>query len=158
MQKARIDHSELDQLVEKLTKAPRVLKEAKREAFETAAPRLLSAVQYEIGGSGKVRSWQEKYVGSKGGYAAARPKKETWTEATKKKGNRYAVGYVTNAINNGHRFPAPSGRAGYKPKILNGGMTVPGKHFYQRAQAQAGQVAQDAADQIVQALIDHLEG
>ena len=70
VQEAHIDYSEVARLVEKLTKAPQVLKEAKRQAFEAAAPRLLSAVQFEIGGSGRVRSWQEKYVGSKGGVSA----------------------------------------------------------------------------------------
>lgn len=157
VQGAHIDCSEVARLVEKLTKAPQVLKEAKRQAFESAAPRLLSAVQFEIGGSGRVRSWQEKYVGSKGGYAAARPKAETYLETKgKQKGFRagpkkYAVGYVTNAINNGHR--SPKNQRGHRTS----GKVTAGKPFYQRAQKAADQVAQDTAEQIVQALIDHLE-
>ena len=144
VQEAHIDHSEVDRLVRKFLQAPEVIKEAKGQTIEMMAPKLKEAVDREIGGSGKVRSWQEKYVGSKRGYAAVRPKAQTWTEKTKRRGNIYAVGYVTNAINSGHLSPRT-----WKQ--------IAGKHFYQRAQEQAGQVAQDAAEQIVQALIDHLE-
>lgn len=145
MQEARVDHSELDKLVEKWAQMPQVMKEAKRQAFEIAAPKLKAVVDREIGGTGKVQSWQEGYVGSKGGYGKARPKPQTWAEKTKRKGNYFAVGYVTNAINSGHLSPRAR-----KP--------IAGKHFYQRAQDQAGQVAQEAAEQIVQTVMDHLEG
>ena len=151
MQEAKIDRSELERLVEKLERSPRVLAQAKRQAMETAAPKLLSMVRTEIGGSGKVRRWQEAYVGSRGGYAAVRPMADTYTEATKS-GKRYAVGHVTNAINSGHKYP--STRMGYRSRAG----TVPGKQFYQRAQAQAETVAREAAEQIVQALTDHLGG
>lgn len=152
MQEAHIDHSELDRLVGRLTKAPQVLKEAKRQAFEAAASKLKALVQTEIGGTGRVKRWQEGYVGTKGGYAAARPKAETFAEDHQGHPTKYAVGYVTNAINSGHRFP--SSRQGYRSRTG----TIPGKQFYQRAQTQAEQVAQETAEQIVQALIDHLEG
>lgn len=152
MQEAHIDKSELTRLIEKLEKSPQVLKEAKRQAFEAAAPRLLSVVQYEIGGTGRVRSWQEAYVGSGGGYAAARPRAKTYAEDRAGRSTKYAVGYVTNAINSGHR--TPRNKAGYRTS----GMTVAGKQFYQRAQAQVGQVVKETAEQIVQTLIDHLEG
>lgn len=152
MQEAHIDKSELTRLIEKLEKSPQVLKEAKRQAFEAAAPRLLSVVQYEIGGTGRVRSWQEAYVGSGGGYAAARPRAKTYAEDRAGRSTKYAVGYVTNAINSGHR--TPRNKAGYRTS----GMTVAGKQFYQRVQAQVGQVVKETAEQIVQTLIDHLEG
>lgn len=158
MQEAHIDHSQLERLVERLEQSPQVLKEAKRQAFQAAAPKLKAAVQAEIGGSGKVRSWQEAFVGPKGGYAAARPRANTYVEIKgRQKGFRappkkYAVGYITNAINSGHRSPRNS--AGFRTS----GRTVPGKQFYQRAQASAEQVAQEAAGQIVQALTDHLGG
>lgn len=155
---AKIDASALERLAERLEQAPGVLKEAKRQAFEAAAPRLQSAVQYEIGGSGRVRDWQGSFVGTKGGYAAARPKKETYIETKgRQKGfragpKRYAVGYVTNAINSGHR--SPKNAWGYRTRAG----TVAGKHFYEAAQAPAEQVGKEAAEQIVQTLIDHLEG
>lgn len=159
MQEAHIDHSELDRLVEKWVQMPQVLKEAKRQAFEAAAPKLRDAVRAEIGGSGKVQSWQGDFVGSKGGYAAARPRAKTFAEDRKGKKTRYQVGYVTNAINSGHRWP--SSRLGMA-KGLKGFRTstgrVAGKQFYEAAQRQAEDVAKETAEQIVEALMDHLEG
>lgn len=159
MQEAHIDHSQLERLVERLEQSPQVLKEAKRQAFQAAAPKLKAVVDAQIGGSGKVRSWQEAHVGSKGGYAAVRPKAKTYTKPTKKWGYKYAVGYVTNAINSGHSWPTPSSGnrlKGYRAGSKSG--WVEGKGFYEAAQAKAEQVAQEAAGQIVQALTDHLGG
>ena len=59
---------------------------------------------------------------------------------------------MTNAINSGHRSPRNS--AGYRTS----GRTVPGEGFYEAAQDEAEAVAQEAAEQIVQALTDHLGG
>lgn len=151
MQEIHIDHSELERLVGKLEKSPQILQEARRKAMEAAAPKLLSAVRTETGGSGKVRGWQGQYIGSRGGYAAVRPKAKTYTEATKG-GKRYAVGYVTNAVNSGHKYPR--NKQGYRSRAGS----VPGKQFYQRAEAQLPQVAQEAAQQVVQALTYYLGG
>lgn len=154
----KIDASALEGWVDRLEQAPQVLKNAKRQAFEAAAPKLKAVVDREIDGSGRVRSWQGAYVGSGGGYAAVRPKKETYIETKgKQKGFRagpkkYAVGYVTNAINSGHRTPRD--KWGHRTSAYK----IQGKQFYQRAQAQAGQVAQETGEQIVQALMGHLEG
>ncbi len=161
MQEAHIDHSEIDRLVEKLEQAPLVIKEAKRQAFEAAAPKLQAVVQSEIGGDGRVRNWQEAYVGSKGGYAAVRPRAKTYAESRgpqtfeerkKEPHPTYAVSYITNAINNGHR--TRQNKWGYRTS----GKTIQGKQFYQPAQGQVEQVAQEAAGQIVQALTEHLGG
>lgn len=158
MQEIQIDKSELERLISKLDAAPEVLREVKRRAIAAAAPKLKQAVDAQIGGTGKVRSWQGQFVGSKGGYAAVRPKAKTYTDPTKR-GKRYAVGYVTNAINSGHRFPTPSGKVKrYKPRIKSGRMNVPGRQFYEAAEAQLSQVTQEAGEQIVQALMNHLGG
>lgn len=158
MQEAHIDRSELDRLVGKLAKSPQIIREAKRQAFAAAAPKLRDLVREAIGGSGRVRDWQEAYVGSGGGYAAARPKAKTWAEAkghqtySNKGPKRHAVGYITNSINSGHR--APRDKWGYRRSAR----TVSGKYFYQWAQGQAKDVAQEAGKQIVGALLEHLEG
>lgn len=155
---AKVDASALAALAERLEQAPRVLNDAKRQAFTETAPKLKAAVDAEIGGTGKVRGWQGAFVGSKGGYAAARPKKDLYVETKgTQKGFRagpkkYAVGYITNAINRGHR--APRNTAGYYTSAKR----TPGKQFYQRAQVSAESVAQEAGEQIIQTLIDHLEG
>lgn len=158
MLEAHINHAELGRLVEKLSESPQVLAQAKRQAFQSAAPRLNALVGTQIGGSGKVSSWQGAYVGSGGGYAAVRPKKDTYIKTKgKQTGFRagpkaYAVGYVTNAINSGHR--PPRNALGY----FTSGRVIAGKQFYQRAQAQAETVAQETAQQIVNTVINHLEG
>lgn len=158
MIQASLDKSELVRLVEKLEKSPEVIKQAKRQVLEQAAPKLKQLVDAEIGGTGKVRSWQEQYVGSKGGYAAVRPKAKTYTASTSK-GKRYAVGAVTSAIESGHKFPSPSGKnKRYKPRIRSGQQNVTGKHFYESAQEKAQTVAAEAAEQVINTLIGHLEG
>lgn len=158
MQEIQIDKSELERLISKLDAAPGVLREVKMRAIAAAAPKLKQAVDAQIGGTGKVRSWQGQFVGSKGGYAAVRAKAKTYTDPTKR-GKRYAVGYVTNAVNSGHRFPSPSGKAKrYKPRIKSGQMRVPGKQFYEDAEAQSSRIAHEAGEQIIQELMSHLEG
>lgn len=162
MQEVHIDKSELDRLISKLEGAPKVLKEAKRQAFKAAAPKLQKLVQNEIDGSGRVRNWQEAYVGSEGGYAAVRPRAKTYAESRgfqtyseprkERPRPRHAVGYITNAITSGHG--PPRNRAGYYSSTKR----VAGKHFYQHAQDLAGAVAEETAKQIGQTLINHLEG
>lgn len=159
MQNIQIDSAELDRLVERLEQSPEIMREAKRQAFEAAAPKLLALVQAALGPSKRVKTWQEKFVGSRGGYAAVRPRARTWVET--RQGKQYAVGYVTNAINSGHR---KRGRGVYQDKRLKRYKTigqedwVAGKHFYEAAQKQAAPVAQEAAEQIVAALMEHLGG
>lgn len=149
---------EIDRLCEKLKRSPEVFQQARRECFEAAAREAERIVDRQIGGSGKVRSWQEATVGSRGGYARVAPKKDTWTEYTKKKGNRYAVGAVTNAIVSGHRFPSPSGRRYYKPRIRSGGMKVPGRPFYDQAGPQIQDLARRTAERVVERYLKEMEG
>lgn len=160
MLETKLDTRELDGLIKKLEQAPEVFQQARREAMEQAAPKLLQAVRGEIGGRGKVQRWQDSFVGSKGGYAAARPKKDTFTEPTKKEGHKYAVGLVTNAINSGHRYTGQSvrgkGRRKTADKFTSG--RVAGRYFYEAAQTKAAQVAQEAVQQVADTLKSHLEG
>ena len=149
---------EIDRLCEKLKRSPEVFQQARRECFEAAAREAERIVDRQIGGSGKVQRWQESTVGTRGGYARVAPKKETWTERTKKAGNRYAVGAVTNAIVSGHRFPSPSGRRYYKPRIRSGGMKVPGRPFYDQAGPQIRDLARRTAERVAKQYLKELEG
>lgn len=143
MQEAYVDKRMLAALAEKLELAPEVLREQKRQAFELVSGELLAAVQTRIGGTGKVAGWQERFTGSGGGWAAARPRAKQLTEPGKRSGKRYAVGYVTNAVNSGHRTP--------------GGGRVTGRWFYQKSQAQAEALARKTMERITQGLTDRLE-
>lgn len=169
MQEFHIDSAELKELTEKLAKAPEVLGWARREAMIHAAAEFKALMDTAIGGSGRVKNWQQSYVGSGGGYAAVRPRKKTYAESRgpqtfeeKRKEHprpRYAVGYITNAINSGHRWP--SHRAG-QAKGLRGYQTntnrVGGRGFYEAVQGQAEAVGKEAAEEILEALFNHLEG
>ena len=125
MIETQIDDQELDKLLEKLRKSPSLFREARRRAMAMAAPEMKRELDRLIGGEGKVRSWQGQFVGSKGGYAAVRPLAKTYTEPTKKLGNRYAVGYVTNAINSGHAFPGTNGKKSKQKSYLPKTQTFP---------------------------------
>ncbi len=158
MIEAKLEAGDIERFAEVLEGAPAVVKDAKRQAFEAAAPKLLSEVRRQIGGAGKVQSWQDMQVGSRGGYAAVRPRAGAYTDPTRT-GKRYAVGYVTNAIESGHRFPTPTGKnRDYRPRMRSGAMKVPGKQFYAKAEARADAIAQQAVEQVAEALAAHLEG
>lgn len=149
-----IDASEVKRLADLLEQAPAVIEAAKKDAIAAAAPKMKAIVDEEIGGSGRVRGWQGQYVGSRGLYAAVRPKAKTYAEAhglqtyAQKAPKRYAVGYITNAINSGHR--ARGDQFGYQ--------SIPGEQFYQRASARLGQVATEVANNISETVVSHLSG
>ena len=165
MLEAKLDAQALNKLLAKLEKAPEVFTRARSSAFDAAAPKLKRALDAQITATigdshGKVRSWQEQVVGSRGGYAAVRPKKDAYTAPTKKMGRRYAVGYVTNAITSGHRFPGQSvrgkGQRARADKLTTG--RVSGRYFYDRAQSSVSAIAQATVEQVMDTLTKHLEG
>lgn len=146
MLEVHIGYHGLEKLAAKLSQTPKVIVAAEKKAVTAAAPKMKAIVDQEIGGSGRVKSWQGQYVGSEGLYAAVRPKKETYAKARERRTyaeegpGRHAVGYVTNAINSGHR--ARPDKFGYRRS------PVTGKGFYQRAQIQLDQVVKETANQI----------
>lgn len=129
--------TQLDAYFAKLLKT---IPDHRRAMFEELADEMLADVQRRIGGAGKVQSWQALYVGSGGGWAAARAKADTYTDES----GRYAVGYVTNAIENGHivgkREPKPDrSKMSYRELIAyrrgrammaSSGKRTRSKHFY----------------------------
>lgn len=169
LQEFSINSADLDRLTEKLEKAPAVLGWARRQAMISAADQFKALMDTAIGGSGRVKNWQQSYVGSGGGYAAVRPRAKTYAESRGKQTFEerrraphptYAVGYITNAINSGHR--TPSHRMG-QAKGLRGFRVdtsgyVGGKGFYEAVQAQSEAIGEAAAQEILDALFKHLEG
>lgn len=130
----------------------RAMPELKRAAFEDLGPEILAEVREEIGGSGKVQDWQEDQVGSRGGYVAVRPKARTWTDGS----GRYAVGYVTNAINSGHDVRRPSG-AGKRYRPRKKMDFVPGKHFYEDAAQRSEALIRRAVGRLEQSMKELVE-
>lgn len=153
-----IEHGDLDRLIASWEALIKEYPDMKRELLEELSTEILADVRGEIGGTGTVQDWQERYRGSKNGYVAIRPKAETYKET--KGGKRYAVGHVTNAIENGHRNckPGQTKREGYtyRPRIKT--PSVPGKHFYAAVRSKLGKVGQQEVQALAAEIARRLEG
>lgn len=76
--------------------------------------------------SGKIAGWQQRVVGSGGGYAAVRP--------TKNPSGANGPGAITNYLEHGHKIRPPSGKASkYRPRVKVA--RVQGRFFFQRTGA-----------------------
>ena len=131
----------------------------KREKLREVGQKALGEVGRNIGGTGKVSGWQAPHMGSGGGYVAVRARAKTYQ--TTKSGKRYAVGYITNAIEGGHRTggPRPGPKAAgyrYQPRLRVS--AVPGLWFYDTVRRQADSLTQEELDELLGTIIDGLEG
>ena len=134
-------------------------KTEKEKALGRMGKQALQDVKQNIGGSGKVSGWQEPHMGSGGGYVAVRAKAKTYQ--TTKNGKRYAVGYVTNSIEGGHRTggqrPGPKAD-GYRYRPRYKKAAVPGRWFYDIVRRQMDGMSQDEMDELMKIIVDGLEG
>lgn len=130
----------------------------KRELLAEIGKDMLSSVQREIPGTGTVRGWQERYIGSQNGYVAVRPKADTYK--TTAGGKKYAVGYVTNAIEGGHKHRRPSQqkRDGYKYRARVNVPAVPGLHFYASVRSQLSGMGAEQLRALAAEVAARLEG
>jgi len=135
-----LDLAALTAFAEALERAGKKFPEMRRELHEELAEAALEEVQ-DIMGGGKVASWQESHVGSRGGYAAVRPRAKTYHKG-------YAVGWITNAIEHGHAIRRPSGYGkNYRARIKKG--YVLGKGYYKLARTRAERITIDAANKLL---------
>lgn len=132
----------LEIIARKLENSGEQLHEIRRQALDEAGDKLLGAVRGKIGGTGKVQSWQQKHLGSGGGYVAVRPAAKTYDRSGE------TVGYVTNAIEGGHKVR--TGRGPSRAKMQR----VPGKRMYGRTNP--AQIAAEVRDQIARGIQDVL--
>lgn len=151
---ATVDTRGLDRLVESWDKLLQRFPEEKRSALDRLGQELLQRVRREIGGSGKVAGWQAPHLGSEGGYVAVRAKPDTYQ--TTKSGRQYAVGYVTNAIEGGHKVSRPRGGKGYRSRVKVA--AVPGRWFYADTRQDLASLSQEEIDTLMQTILDGLEG
>lgn len=130
----------------------------KRDLLEDLGKQILSGVQSKIPGTGTVRGWQERYIGSKNGYVAVRPKSKTYK--TTAGGKKYAVGYVTNAVEGGHkhRRPSQTPREGYKYRARINVPAVPGLHFYASVRSQLSGMGAEQLQALAAEVAARLEG
>lgn len=153
-----VDARDLDRLMDIWDKLLKQFPAKKREMLERLSPKMLQAVRTEIGGAGKVAGWQAPHMGSKGGYVAVRAKADTY-QATKS-GRRYAVGYVTNAIEGGHRHGGRRGstKPGYRYRPRYQTPAVPGRWFYDQVRPELPDMAETEIQQLLDYIADGLEG
>lgn len=150
MQEVGVTFPDVQKLIDDLYAMPEQFRTERRSLLEELARTMQGVVESNIGGAGKVRSWQESRVGDLGGYAAVRPKAKMDYEG-------YAVGHITNAIENGHRVRPPSGHSRrYRPRIHK--TRVPGKGFYAKSEGSIGAAAVQAAQAMLDGLAEKLEG
>lgn len=129
---------------------PEAIRQVKADVFESVGEYLLEDVQRRIGGSGRVAGVQEYQVGSGKGYVAVRAMKDTELDG-------YAAGYITNALENGHR--QDPGR--YVPSL---GVKlrreqVPGKYMYDlQGKHEVPRIAEEAARRVEKAVTEIIEG
>ena len=143
-----VDTSGLDRLMESWDALVKQFPEKKRGLLEQIGARLLQEVR---------SGWQAPHMGSGGGYVAVRPKAETYQ--TTKSGKRYAVGYITNAIEGGHRHGGPRGGGkGYRYRPRYQTAAVPCRFFYEAARAALAGMGREEADRLMQLIVDGLEG
>ena len=151
----KMDTAALDRLLESWNRLLASFPRKKRALLESVGEEMLEEVRSGIGGTGKVQGWQAPYQGSGGGYVAVRARAKTYQQT--KSGKQYAVGYVTNAIEGGHRHGGPRGGGkGYKPRYKTA--AVPGRHFYAQAKQALPQRAAGAVRDLTREITDGLEG
>lgn len=149
---------DIDQILANWDALLRDFPSMKRELLDRIGKDLLARVQREIPGTGKVRSWQERYIGSRNGYVAIRPRAKTYKITSG--GKKYAVGYVTNAIEGGHkhRKPSQTPRDGYKYRARINVPAVPGLHFYASVRSQLYGLGEEQLRALVKEVAARLEG
>ena len=163
-----VEFRDLKELNEKLAKLLEELPEKRRRLHEELADMAKTEVERQAGtrlttgrlvkgkrvpSSGRrVKEWQDKFVGSKGGYAAVRAKADTYSG----KNVKYAVGYITNAIESGHNIRTARGKAKKASESRAKASWVPGRYFYLSARSttkvearrRAAKFAEDIAERI----------
>lgn len=149
MQEFTLDRSGWDAFWERWDDAVRQIPGMKAAVLEGAGDRVREAVRDAVDASGlndrrgRVKLWQDRHVGSRGGYVAVRADSVMVTAGPRDRQTLNA-GALTNYLTSGHRVRQPSGRA--KRYVSRARMTrVRGYDFYKTATAQAERIALEAA-------------
>ena len=146
--------SGLDEFAKDLDQLRDRLPQKRKEAHQRLSRKMLSQVKNALrekakSSSGKIESFQEGVVGSGGGYAAVRPKSDRY--------EGYAMGHITNAVENGHAVRKPSGSLKkYRPRGKH--KYVIGLAFYQAAGKNLEKMALDEANRIADEIEKELKG
>jgi len=126
-----VELDNLDRFLKDFDDLIKKVPQKRRELHEKIADLLKSEVDSNISGSvndnrGKIKGWQEKHVGSGGGYAAVRP-----ISTPKGVPSAKSPGAITNYLEVGHKIRKPSGKSKkYRARIKVS--FVDGRWFYKK--------------------------
>ena len=151
---AEVNTAGLDRLLASWDRLLREFPQMKQATLEKMGSELLRRVRSQIGGTGKVAGWQEVHMGSGGGYVAVRAKAKTFQST--KSGKRYAVGYITNAFEGGHKIRRPQGGKGYRSRVNVA--AVPGQWVYDAVRRQMAGMSQEDVNALMALITEGLEG
>lgn len=153
-----VEFRDIDRLLESWDRLLADFPDEKTALLDELGQRLLQEVRQRIQGTGTVQGWQGYYLGDKKGYVAVRAKAKAYKRT--KGGKQYALGYVTNAIESGHRHrrPSPERRDGYyyRPRIKT--LAVAGRHFYAQVRGSLETIGQAELNRLAQKIVERLEG
>lgn len=149
-----VNTKQLEKLSETLRGMREQFPKSQRAYHERVAQTLKQEIYWEIAATtnstGKLASYQEEHVGSRGGYAAIR--------ARGGESGANSPGAITNYVENGHKIAAgaratrkPTTRK-YRPRIKVG--AVQGRHFYQHVRSRAMQIAMEEMDEFLTELTE----
>ena len=156
---ATVKLSGFDRIFQSWDNLAKRFRNERQEKLRELGQKALGEVGRNIGGTGKVTGWQAPHMGSGGGYVAVRPKARAYQ--TTKKGHRYAVRYVPNAVEGGHgaggKRPGPKATGyRYRPRFQKA--AVPGRWFYDETRQTADRMLQECAEGLMETIVDGLEG
>lgn len=114
---------------------------------------------------GRLKAWQEFFIGSKKGYAAVRSKSEKIRAGYKRTQTKFQykgrtvdlnAGALTNFLSSGHKVRGPGGRA--KRYVRRARMLrVEGADFYPKAKEEAEKIAMQEAEVVLRELEANLQ-
>lgn len=144
----------LDMITEALNDMIKKFPEIRRVIHEEIGTMMKSEIDREISSSGfsdggqKIKGFQEKHIGSGGGYAAVRPKKQP--------SGREGAAAITVYNERGHKIREPKNESKrYRPKIKV--PYVNGRHFYENAKKAAADRAVEIVERSIENLTKELE-
>lgn len=155
-----VDTTQFRAFSQKVEKLLKKCPEKRKELHERLAQMAQEEVDRQIdmrlnGNTGKIKGWQESKVGSKGGYAAVRPIKGKMPPNGK--GNAYAYGHVTTAIENGHRVRMSDAEPGRRRPGKSQMLAVDGRFFYDAANTIMERRTLEEAEKLAQEITEELE-
>jgi len=154
-----VEMGELHRLIDDFEHVLREVPNSRREMHRRVGAAVLEEVRRQIDSSGlndahgRIKGYQDYFVGSLGGYAAVRAIRGLGPH-----GYSDSPGALTNYLENGHRIRRPSGRAKKRRRGRAKQAYADGFHFYEAARQTAESIAYEAAYRYAEDLAQMLEG